>query len=423
MSAPSRRFPLTARIVTGLAVGLALGLWLGPRAGPLGEVGKVVIGWIKLLAGPFMAVTILKAVVETPLRRSEARHLLSITSINALLALSIGLGLASLFRPGTAAAGLAATAPAGAPAWQVPSFGWAEWTRSLAPRSLLEPLLENAILSLAVLSVLVGAALRSVLRALVPVDRQRLEPAVIGVLELARATLLRLLEWSVELAPVAVGAMVAKAVGEKGLSGLVGLWPYLVVGAAGLMLQTFVVYLGWVRWAGIPVRTFWQAARRPVVYSLGVNSSLATLPLTLQALGELKIRPKASALGACIGTNLNNDGILLYEAMAVLFVAQAHGIDLTLGAKLAVVGLCWLATVGIGGVPEAGFVSLSVILTQVHLPLEILPFLLSVDWVLARMRSATNVVSDMATSIVIDRWMAREGTADSTDDEEHPDPS
>jgi DAACS family dicarboxylate/amino acid:cation (Na+ or H+) symporter len=137
------------------------------------------------------------------------------------------------------------------------------------------------------------------------------------------------------------------------------------------------------------------------VYALGTNSSLATLPLTLEALDRLNVPKAASRLGACVGTNLNNDGIILYEAMAVLFVAQAYGIDLSLGEQLAAALMSLAAAIGVAGVPEAGVISLSLVLTAVGLPLEIVPLLLTVDWIIARMRSATNVLSDMTVSIGI----------------------
>src|SRR5207244_13363166 len=109
-------------------------------------------------------------------------------------------------------------------------------------------------------------------------------------------------------------------------------------------------------------------------------------------------------LGACFGTNLNNVGIILYEGMAVLFVAQAHGLDLTLGQQVVAAVSCLVAAMGIAGVPEAGFVSLSLVLATVGLPLELLPLLLTVDWIIARGRSVVNVLSDMMVSILLDRW-------------------
>ena len=104
-----------------------------------------------------------------------------------------------------------------------------------------------------------------------------------------------------------------------------------------------------------------------------------------------------------VGTNFNNDGIILYEGMAVLFVAQAHGLHLDLGQQLLAAGACLVAAMGVAGVPEAGFISLALVLNTVGLPVDILPLLLTVDWILGRARSVTNVLSDMVLSIMIDR--------------------
>ena len=89
--------------------------------------------------------------------------------------------------------------------------------------------------------------------------------------------------------------------------------------------------------------------------------------------------------------------------MAVLFVAQASGIQLSLADQIIASLTCMVAAMGVAGVPEAGFVSLALVLNTVGLPIEILPLLLSVDWVLARARSVTNVLSDMVLSILLDR--------------------
>src|SRR5690606_18206038 len=128
-----------------------------------------------------------------------------------------------------------------------------------------------------------------------------------------------------------------------------------------------------------------------------------TLPITLEALRRLRVSPAASALGACVGTNLNNDGIVLYEGMAFLMVAQALGIPLSLGDQLLAAACCIVAAMGVAGIPEAGFVSLALVLGTVGLPVDLLPLLLGVDWIVARARSVTNVLSDMVLSILVDR--------------------
>jgi DAACS family dicarboxylate/amino acid:cation (Na+ or H+) symporter len=169
-----------------------------------------------------------------------------------------------------------------------------------------------------------------------------------------------------------------------------------------------LVYPVWIRViGGIPLRRFWSEANKPVTYAFGTNSSLATVPVTLTALDALGVSKSASRLATCIGTNFNNDGILLYEAMAVLFVAQACGIELSLGEQIFAAVISLLAAIGVAGVPEAGVVSLALVLGAVGLPTELLQILLTVDWIVARIRSVVNVMSDMTVSIAVSRLEER----------------
>jgi DAACS family dicarboxylate/amino acid:cation (Na+ or H+) symporter len=172
----------------------------------------------------------------------------------------------------------------------------------------------------------------------------------------------------------------------------------------GLALHVGLVYQSWVVFvARVPLRAFWRALRAPLACAAGASSSLATLPVTLRSLKAMGVSDGSARLSACVATNLNNDGILLYEAMAALMVAQAFGIPLTFGEQLMVAATCVLASVGIAGVPEAGLISLAVVLAGAKLPLDLLPLLLSVDWILGRCRAMTNVVGDVLGAVVLDR--------------------
>jgi DAACS family dicarboxylate/amino acid:cation (Na+ or H+) symporter len=111
-------------------------------------------------------------------------------------------------------------------------------------------------------------------------------------------------------------------------------------------------------------------------------------------------------MSACVATNLNNDGILLYEALAAMIVAQAFGISLSFSEQLMIAATCVLATIGVAGVPEAGMISLAIVLTSAQLPLELLPLMLTVDWMLGRARAMTNVVGDCIGAVVLDRFEA-----------------
>jgi DAACS family dicarboxylate/amino acid:cation (Na+ or H+) symporter len=212
-----------------------------------------------------------------------------------------------------------------------------------------------------------------------------------------------IITWLVTLTPVAVFGVIAKSVGESGLDKFQGLAAYVGVALLGLCIQTFVVYNLWLIFTKkVSLKDFWREASRPCLNAFGVNSSLATLPLTLKALDNLKVSKTSSRMAACIGTNLNNDGILLYEAMAAIIVTQALGMNLTISSQISIALVCVLTSLGIAGVPEAGIISLAIILSTLGIPNEIVTSFLAVDWIIARMRSVTNVVADMTSSIVID---------------------
>ena len=396
---------LTARILAGLAAGLALGLLLGERAAPLGEVGKTVIQAIKLAAAPLLMAAIVSACLGTKLGARDGLRMGFFALVNASLALALGLALSNVLQPGRHLAAFSSSTAleSGGTPTKLSLKGFLE---NVAPPSLVQPFLDNAVLPLVVMSLLFGLALRRLKESGEPVEG--VENAVHVVLK----ALETLLGWIIQLVPLAVLGVVASSAGKHGLAPLRGLAAYVGVGLLGLVLHPLLVYQTWlIVYARLPLRRFWLEAREPVVYSAGANSSLATLPITLKALDRLGVSRSSATLGACVGTNLNNDGIILYEAMAVLFVAQAHGITLGLGQQLSAALACLVAAMGIAGVPEAGFVSLSLVLTAVGLPLELLPLLLTVDWVLARARSVVNVLSDMTVSILIDRAAGRRFSA------------
>jgi len=397
---------LTGRIILGLVAGLPVGLYLGADAEALGEIGKLVIQAIKLAAAPLLIFTIVGAVLTTEIGARDGARMGFFATINACLALGLGLLLSNLLKPGLH---LAASVNGGSgDALAVTAgkkLGLSSFLSNFVPPSLVQPFADNAIFPLVVMSLAAGLSLRAL--------KNRGEDVAVvenGVAVMRRAMEI-LLGWIIQAAPFAVFGVVASSIGKYGLAPIKGLAAYVAVGLIGLILHPLIVYQGWLLlYARVPLLRFWRAASVPVIYAVGANSSLATLPLTLKALDNLGVSKSSSTLGACVGTNLNNDGIILYEAMAVLFVAQAHGLHLSLGQQLAAAFSCLIAAMGIAGVPEAGFISLALVLAAVGLPVELLPLLLTVDWILARMRSVVNVLADMTVSILIDRAAGRRFT-------------
>ena len=390
---------LTGRILGAMALGVVAGVLIGPSTAALGIAGKLFIQLIKVMAVPLVFFSIVDALVTTTITWGAARKLLSVVVINTTIALTIGLVLSNLVQPGQYFERSVENLQGAEPP-KVDSIDLSKVISSIVPTSIVAPFAENNVISVVLLALLLGTALRQHLTAgQADYELVQVERLIRTVLSVWISGLMLL----VRLVPFAVFCVTARTVGEYGFEPFKGLSLYIALAIVGMCLQIVVVYPLWIRLVGgISLKDFITAAKKPVVYAFGTNSSLATLPLTLDALDSLKVSKSSSRLGACIGTNLNNDGIVLYEAMAVLFVAQAFGFHLTLEQQILAAGMSLIAAVGVAGVPEAGVVSLSLVLTAVGLPLEIVPLLLTVDWIVARMRSVTNVLSDMTVSIGIE---------------------
>jgi Na+/H+-dicarboxylate symporter len=400
---PARLSP-TIRILLAMVLGIITGLVLGPRVSGIGELGKLMISLIKMLAGPLVFFAVVDAFLRTRVKIRNGLTMVTISAVNATLAIIIGLGLSNLLKPGTLVP-MSITDEASAEfAKNARPIKILDELIALVPTNLIEPFRTNSIFSIVVLAVLGGMALRRLKDEQLAAGKtayRTIEDVVAGGLRAVEI----LLGWIVVFLPLAVFAVMAQTVGTQGIGELRGLAVYIAVVVLGLALHVGVIYQGWVALvAGLPLKRFWAGVRDPVAYAAGASSSLATLPVTLRSLRSMGVSDEAARMSACVGTNLNNDGILLYEAMAALYVAQTYGIELSLVQQLLVAATCVLAGVGIAGVPEAGLISLALVLTTAGLPLAILPLLLSVDWILSRCRAMTNVISDMLVAILIDHF-------------------
>ncbi len=409
---PRRQLPLAARIVVAMILGMIAGMILGERAEPLRKLGSLIIDMIKGLAGPLLLFAVIDAFLRTEVRARSGAVLVAIALVNAAIALTIGLVLSNMLKPGvtlhfsdqesaaTAGADLARAARGVDPARKIE---FVDEIVAMVPTSLVRPIVDNAVISIVIVAVLLGAALRRAKAEQLARGETSYQAVEAGVATTFRAIEI-ILSWAILLVPLAVFGVVARTVGHYGFRPFAGLVVYLGVGMLGLAIQVVVVYQLWIKLvARMPLRQFWAGAHDAVVYAMGTASSLATLPVTLRSLARMGVSTQSARMAACVGTNLNNDGILLYEAMAVLFVAQASGIHLSLAEQLTAAGACAIAGIGISGVPEAGLISLIIVVRTVHLPETIVPLLLTVDWVLGRCRAMTNVVSDITVAVLLDR--------------------
>lgn len=393
-------------IVLGLSVGLTAPLFSSEILSVIEFAAWLPVSLIKGFAGPLLFLAVCHGFMAGHALTRGFKLLVIVCLVNSLCAVAIAITLINLLQPGEHLASLLATfsdtlSTNPSVTGPIKTINWYDALRALVPDSVVAPFLANNIPAILVLAILFGLGVRSAGR-----SQDGWEPWFLSlrdVVERALGVITRILFFILKLMPFAIFASVAKATNAHGLTVFKGLFWYVFLPILGMVLHIMIVYQSWIVFkAKRSLSVFWKHARLPVVFSFGVNSSLSALPSTLQALDDLSCSKEASRLGACVGTNFNNDGILLYEVVAVLMLAQGLKLDWSLSYQLIIAGMCVLATLGVSGFPEAGIVALSLVLPAAGLPLTFVPLLLPVDWLVARCRSATNVVSDMTVSLAID---------------------
>lgn len=423
------RLPLYTQVliavICGTVVGAAFGQdpYLGGlRNEHLGRVGMFVILLLKTLAIPLIFFAILDAFIRTSLPLRQGTRLIVICLINVSVAMAIGLVIMNTWQPGLAwygqvdKLGIVTDSKPSSGAGGAGAQSSLEQIASYIPRTMLQPFSSNNVIGVVVLALILGALLR------------RLHPpahhsdgtieAIVQAVEGIYHWLVRILWWVICLVPFAVFGVLANIVGRVGIGvfSIVGI--FLAAILAGLTFHAFVYYpsLAWLVGKKSP-KTYLGQGADAITTAVSCNSSLATVPVTLRCLERMKVSPESARLAACVGTNLNNDGITLYEAMAALFLAQALGYDLSMGHQLLIVIASIMAGVGVAGIPEAGLVVLPLVLSAAGLPNNVIaaaiPLIMTVDWILARVRSGVNVMSDMLVAILLDAT-ANKQTADET---------
>ncbi len=414
--------PLYVQVLIAVIGGATLGVVFGQesylgglRNEQLGQLGLWVVWALKTLAIPLIFFAILDALLRTSIPLSQGTKLLIICLVNVSVAMAIGLAIMNLWQPGLAWLGhvdellhlvpgttLSASALANV---QAGSQSPIEYLASYIPRTLTNPFSSNNIIGVVLLALLLGGTLRYLQ------GQSGQTGGVVAVvargIERIYGWLVLILEWIILAVPLAVFGVVAHVVGKSGVGVFSVLWIFLVAMLAGLAIHSLLYYplVAWLVGKKSPKKYLGQGADA-IMTAVSCNSSLATVPVTLRCLERMQVSAQSARLAACVGTNLNNDGITLYEAMAALFLAQALGYDLPMAKQVLIVFASIIAGAGVAGIPEAGLIVLPLVLAAAGLPdqviLAAIPLIMTVDWIIARARSGVNVMSDMLVAILLD---------------------
>lgn len=414
---------LHTRILLGLALGVAVGFavnllglaqqpaWRDAVLPLLDFVGRAFIRLITMVVIPLVVASLLTGVASLGDLRKLGRmggktivYYLGTTTV----AITLGLALALWVKPGSrlgAGSRDALAAEYGAEAAgrvqvaaERPTL--AETLLEMIPSNPVAAAAQGNLLPLIVFVLVFGAAL-----SLVAPERRE---AVLRFFHGVNDAAMRVIDWIMRLAPYAVFALLAVVTSRFGLDVLRSLAVYAGVVVAGLALHTLLTYGTLVTLLARmnPVR-FFRAAREAQLIAFSTSSSNATLPVTMEtAEQKLGVSTAAASFVLPLGATLNMDGTALYQGVAVVFIAQIYGIELSLAALLTVVLTATLSSVGTAGVPSAGIVTLILVLESIGLAQYAaagIALILGVDRVLDMLRTAVNVTGDLSAAAFVAR--------------------
>jgi len=405
MSAKHPNWLLPAIIVATI-LGLLAGWFYGEEVQSIDWLGTLFLNALKMIVIPLVLFSLilgvtslgnLKDVGTTGIRTFV--YYLATTAI----AVTLGLILVNWLQPG-----VGITLQEGLVAPETAPLSWKNLFLSFVPSNIFKAMAEMQVLPVIVFSLLFGAAVLAVGKKAKP---------LVEIFSLLNDTIIQLVHFILYFAPIGIFALVAAKLGASG--GGPAFWlelqkigSYASVVLLGLAIHALVI---------LPLILFFFGRRNPFRYfyrmleaiftAFSTASSAATLPVTLDCVETRnKVSPRSAGFVLPLGATINMDGTALYEAVAVMFIAQTYGIDLALPQQLIIFLTATLASIGAPGIPQAGLVTMVLVLNAVGLPVEGIAMILAIDWFLDRFRTSVNVWGDSVGAAVIERYLPKEKT-------------
>jgi Na+/H+-dicarboxylate symporter len=419
-----KKLPLHWKILLGMLFGVLFGLlfsqfewgkalvvdWIKP-------FGTIFINVLKLIAVPLILASLIKGVSDlkdiTQLSSMGGRTI-GLYLFTTLTAVTIGLSIVNVIKPGNTISDetrtelLSAYASEAAAKQSVAAAqkeaGPLQALVDLVPSNIFAAMQDNGNM----LQVIFFAIFFGIGIVLIP---QKKSQAVKDFFDALNEVILKLIDLIMIAAPYGVFALLAALVAEAPSADLFkALGLYTITVLLGLLCM-ILFYLLLVRLVtGKKIGFFLKGISPAQLLAFSTSSSAATLPVTMERVHEhLGVEEDVSSFVLPIGATINMDGTSLYQAVAAVFIAQAFGMDLSLGAQLGIIATATLASIGSAAVPGAGMVMLVIVLAQAGIPEAGLALIFAVDRPLDMCRTAVNVTGDASVSMMVAKWLGKLG--------------
>jgi len=400
----NNRNRLTVYILVGLVLGIIVGYFANtgladPKkfAEYMSLVTTLFLRMIKMIIAPLVFSTLVVGIAKMgdakEVGRIGAKALLWFV-MASVLSLSLGLVLVNLFRPGDAMHALVPAADA-ASGITTSSLTLKEFITHLVPSSIVDGMAKNEILQIVIFSLFFGTAAAAV--------GPRANPMIEAIDGVAHV-MLKVTGYVMNLAPIAVFAAVAGIIAKSGLEVLSTYGIFMGEFYLGIVLLWILLTIAGFLFLGPRVFALLREMREPTLLAFSTASSEAAFPKTLEGLERFGVRNRIAAFVLPIGYSFNLDGSMMYCTFATVFIAQAYGIEMSLGTQMTMMLVLMLTSKGMAGVPRASLVVIAATLVQFDIPEAGLLLLLGIDHFLDMARSATNVIGNGIATAVVAKW-------------------
>ena len=399
-----KEMPLIWKIAIGFVIGIVLGFVIGPMQQSstfisnfliplLDLIGKIFLGLLKMLIVPLVFASIITgaASIGDPkvLGRIGIKTILLYLS-TTVVAIFFGLVLGNIIQPGLGLSieGAAGEAKAAA--------GMVDVLMGIIPVNPLQALVSGSMLQIIVFALFLGVSATLI---------GEKGKAFLKFNESLAETMYKMTGIVMKFAPLGILALIAVTAAKYGPAVLAPFAKVIFAVYLGCALQAVVVYSSLIM-AVVKKSPLWffGGVKEAMLAAFVTRSSSAVLPISMRNVQEnLGVSEKVSSFVLPLGATINMDGTALYQGVCALFVAQAFGIPLSMGAQVGILITATLASIGTAGVPGAGLIMLSMVLTSAGLPIEGIGLVAGIDAVLDMARTSINVTGDMCVSAVVAR--------------------
>jgi Na+/H+-dicarboxylate symporter len=392
---------LIIAILIGAVAGIICGWVFGSAMISVAWIGDLFLDALKMMIVPLIIAAVISGVTSLgdirKLGKVGGATLLYYAATTALAVL-IGLFVVNLIQPGVgigeATAGLSEQVP------NRTDSSFVDIIRSLISPNIISAASNMQLLPLIVFCLLFAAALTTI------GDKNI---TIIRFFDGLNEVMMKLVIWVMTFAPIGIFALIAGKIGNAGggeaiKQELLAVGSYCFTVILGLSIHFIVLFVILILFSN-KGRDYLLKLLRALVTAFGTASSSATLPLTMECALEAGVDKRSVKFVLPIGATINMDGTALYESVAVMFIAQAYGYSMGIGEQTIIFITATLAAIGAAGIPQAGLVTMLIVLDAVGLPAEGIGLILAVDWFLDRFRTTVNVWGDSVGAAVIERYL------------------